>query len=110
MASSTMPYLSQLSFIRFMLIEVPAAVGRPLADLGGEVFGTMTQVEFQIRFPRDVGAAASGHVVVVTAHMHQRIFPGSRCGICRKGRDRTRNTSADHAAGKRFAEISSFHM
>ena len=34
----------------------------------------MTEIEFQIRFPRDVGAAASCHIVVITAKVHQRIF------------------------------------
>ncbi len=69
----------------------------------------MTQVEFQVLFPRDVGAFPARYVVIVTANMHQRIFPGSTLGICREGGDSLRNTSADDAAGKRFTEISSFH-
>ena len=77
MASKTTAIFVAVVLHPLHVIEVPRAVGCPLADLGGEVLGAMTQVEFQILFPRDVGALASGHVVVITAHMHQRIFPGS---------------------------------
>jgi len=39
--------------------------------LNGEVFDTVTHVEFQILFPRDIGSAASCHIVIITANMHQ---------------------------------------
>ena len=92
------------------VIEVPGAFGRPLADLGGEVFHTVAHVEFQVRFPRDIGSGPSCHVVVIATHMHQRILSGSGCCICGRRRDRTRNTGADDATCQRFTELSSFHV
>src|SRR5688500_6430675 len=92
------------------VIEVPGAFGRSFADLGSEVPGAMTHVEFQVRLPRDVGSGAACHIVVITADMHQGIFPGTLRCLRRKWGHRVGYTSADDAASQCFAEVSAFHV